>query len=916
MSGSRFFRAREGRSERLAASLIFSMLCVSGAYAGSTTVTMTSPPSIAAGAVSQPLNFSLTRSGDTTYDVVLSYHTVDATAHAGIDYVGAASNVLMPAGVTTKTVAVTVNADPWENPPFNAFKLYVDGGALGTLPAFGGQQIFTVGTSPSALATGDLNGDGLMDTVIANDGANTVSVFFNTTTPGAAAPSFTTEHSFATGAHPQAVSLADINGDGLLDLLVADSNDATVSVLLNTTAPGALVPSFAARQAMAVGSAPRSIAIADLNADGKLDLVSANSGGATVSVLFNTTTPGAATPTFSAQQTLATGTTPVAVVAADLDGDGRPDLVVANNGADTLSVLLNTATPGASVPSFGAQQTVPTGSHPSWASVADVNGDGRPDLVVANHDANSVGVLLNLAAAGNATVSFAAQQSFPVGAAPTQTTLADVNGDGLPDVLVGYNGGSSVAVLLDVTAPGASAANFAAAVALPVGAGLHSVAATDFNGDGKPDLVATNGADGTMSVLLNTRVAANTAPPLAAKQDFASAFDPVGLAVPYFVTTADLNGDGKPDMIVVDSDAANSNIGVFFNTTLPGVAAPTFGARQIFATGSGSQVLAVADFNADGKLDLAVQNRNAGTLSVLLNTAVPGAGAPSFAAQQILASGADAVSIAAADLNGDGRPDLAVALHGSTTLGVLLNTTAPGANTVTFTTQQTFSTGTAPFGVAIADINGDGRSDLISANNGAGTVAVLLNTTTPGAALASFATQMTFAAGSFPQTVTTADLNGDGRMDLITSDTGDNTVGVLLNTTAAGATTPSFAAKQTFVSGALPIAVIAADLNGDGRRDLITANFNASSMSVLRNTTAIGASTASFAAQQSLAAGYEPISVGVADVNGDGSTDVLVANLGDKSVSIYVNTRSQIAIASNPATGTVFHDIIFIDEFQ
>ena len=135
--------------------------------------------------------------------------------------------------------------------------------------------------------------------------------------------------------------------------------------------------------------------MADVNGDGKPDLIVANSTDSTVSVLLNTTAPGAATPSFAAQQTFATGTSPHSVTVADVNGDGKPDLIVANNGANTVSVLLNTTVPGATTASFAAQQTVATGSFPFSVTTADVNGDGMPDLIVANVNDSTVSVLLN-----------------------------------------------------------------------------------------------------------------------------------------------------------------------------------------------------------------------------------------------------------------------------------------------------------------------------------------------------------------------------------------------------------------------------------------------------------------------------------------------------------------------------------------
>jgi hypothetical protein len=146
--------------------------------------------------------------------------------------------------------------------------------------------------------------------------------------------------------------------------------------------------------------------------------------------------------------------------------------------------------------------------------------------------------------------------------------------------------------------------------------------------------------------------------------------------------------------------------------------------------------------------------------------------ANSFATQQTFTVGGSPASLAAADINGDGKPDLIAANNGGSSASVLLNTTAPGATTPTFAAQQTFAVGGAPISVAMADVNGDGKSDLITVNAADNTVSVLLNTTTPGATTATFATQQTFATGAEPYTVTTADINGDGRPDLIVTNDG------------------------------------------------------------------------------------------------------------------------------------------------
>src|SRR5207245_2226375 len=197
-------------------------------------------------------------------------------------------------------------------------------------PSFAAKQDFPTSTTPVSVTVGDLNGDGKLDLAVANLNSNTVSVLLNTTAPGAAMPSFAAKQDFPTGTTPFSVTVGDVNLDGKLDLAVANSNSNTVSVLLNTTAPGAATPSFAAKQDFNTGTTPRSVTVGDVNLDGELDLAVANVNSNTVSVLLNTTAPGAATPSFAPKQDFATGTTPVSVTVGDVNGDGKLDLRFAN----------------------------------------------------------------------------------------------------------------------------------------------------------------------------------------------------------------------------------------------------------------------------------------------------------------------------------------------------------------------------------------------------------------------------------------------------------------------------------------------------------------------------------------------------------------------------------------------------------
>src|SRR5262249_1018693 len=151
---------------------------------------------------------------------------------------------------------------------------------------------------------------------------------------------------------------------------------------------GATTASFAAAQTFSVGSGTVGVAAADLNGDGKQDLVVANLQNGNVSVLLNTTTPGSTTASFTSQTTFAVGASPEELAVGDVNGDGLTDVVVTNNSGKTVSVLLNTTTPGSTIPTFAAQQTLQTITKPIGIVLADINNDGKPDILA--NDAGAV----------------------------------------------------------------------------------------------------------------------------------------------------------------------------------------------------------------------------------------------------------------------------------------------------------------------------------------------------------------------------------------------------------------------------------------------------------------------------------------------------------------------------------------------
>ncbi|HEV2111271.1 MAG TPA: VCBS repeat-containing protein [Gammaproteobacteria bacterium] len=348
----------------------------------------------------------------------------------------------------------------------------------------------------------------------------------------------------------------------------------------------------------------------------------------------------------------------------------------------------------------------------------------------------------------------------------------------------------------------------------------------------------------------------------------------------YSLVTGDFMGNGHKGIITADGSVW---VGDGTGNFTAGPTVPT------------ASYLAVADVNGDGKPDL-IETYDNNQVAVLLNITQPGDSVPSFAAPVYFNAGNNAAVVTTADVNGDGKPDLIITDINAYTVNVLLNTTVPGSSTVTFGNFQAFPTGNGANWLAVADMNGDGKPDLMVLNNLDNTISVYINTTPNLATSASFTAQQVFSVGNFPNMVTTADINGDGSQDIVVANNSENTISVLLNTTPNGSTAASFAAEETFPTGRVPDSVVAVDVDGDGRPDLVAANAMDGTISVLQNTTTPGSSTASFASQINYTVGGDPENLVFADLNGDGKPDLAVLNVSDpsfgymSSVSILLNT--------------------------
>ena len=632
---------------------------------------------------------------------------------------------------------------------------------------------------------------------------------------------------FGAGSDPLAVASKDLDGDGVPDLAVLNQQSNDVSILL-----GIGGGTFKPQTRYPVGTQPRDLALADFTGDGRIDLLSVHFASNDIWVR-----PGNGDGTFGARIRTVTTNRPWTIAVGDFNHDGNFDLVTTNQ-SPTMSVLL-----GRGDGTFGPERTLTTRGPADRPTVADLNGDGKLDIAVADNGTRYVSMFF-----GNGDGTFSGDLAFLLGDTVRGALIADVNHDGRPDLVAGVGYVYGVAL-------GLGGGVFGQMWRSPqqVADGVDRFAAEDLNDDGHLDLVIVTTANpGKVAIALGN--GNGTFGPMNSLVVATYSGSGVSVSRPALVLT-DLDGDDRIDMVATDSGLGGAIVYL-------GRGNGSFDVNQSLGL-SGPSAVAVRDFNRDGRPDLATTEYQ----SVRFYS---GAGDGTFVPGSSYATGYSPSDIAIGDFNGDGRPDLATANFGESTISLLF-----GRPDGTYLPQVRVTTPYGPAALAVADFNRDGRDDLVVACLGypgsyPGNLLLFVNPSSGSIA------QPLLPPGLSPSSVGVADLNADGRPDIVAT-SGDGTVSILLGR-GDGFFEPETRASAGQGTSSLGIG----DFNRDGKPDLAVSSYLSHDISVM-----LGGGDGSFGDRTILPAFGQPGRLMVVDADGDRRLDLLAVGSPLGAVSVF-----------------------------
>jgi hypothetical protein len=715
-----------------------------------------------------------------------------------------------------------------------------------------------IGSTPRRLAIADVNNDNRLDIITANEGTDSVGILL-----GYGDGSFATVLTFSTaiGSRPYAVAVGDVNNDEHLDILSANHDSNSISILFGD---GNGTFSKLAVFLISYNSGPSSINLADFNSDNCLDIAITNGVGGNLCVFL-----GYGNGSFGTQMTYPFGpnSQPYYAVIADFNHDNRYDIAVPFFGNDEVVIFF-----GYGNGSFQVARTFFTGSasQPHGIAVADFNNDTQLEIVVSLTGTHEIAILTQYFAA-----NFSNQITYSTGSAPQaySIAMADFNHDNRSDIVVANSGTDDLNISF-----GLGNGTFESQMIYSTGIDSHPqyVITGDINNDNNLDIIVVNSKHDSIGTIMgygNGTFATETVYPTGTNSH------------PSAVVLGDFNNDNRSDLLVVNTDTDSLAMFIGFDYALFKTPV-TYGSIENL----GPQAIVTSDFNNDNYLDIAAAFFNSGTVGILL-----GYGNGSFDDMMTYPQENDSIlaALAVDDVNNDDKLDIVVVDYGTNNIVILL-----GYGNGSFATSMIFSTGndSRPYAIVIADFNKDGRLDVAVANFESNNVGILL-----GYSNGSFATVMTYptGGGSNPVAIAVSDFNKDDRLDIAVVNDGTSNIGILL-----GFGNGSFANQVTYSehSDYFPCSIVVSDLTGNSLLDIIIANQHSNSISVFLGH---GDGTFSLTVTQSTGSGTTPTYVTVGDFNNDNRSDIAVVNDGANNVLVYFGFEHGIFYEGMPySTGT------------